>query len=79
MLKEELPFRCQPNTLGIAQKEAGMESVFQLLDGFADGGLADVKLLGCLGKTSGFGNFIKNVISRQWIVHGISFLIIYNL
>ena len=36
MLKEELPFRCQPNTLGIAQKEAGMESVFQLLDGFAD-------------------------------------------
>ena len=37
MLKEELPFRCQPNTLGIAQKEAGMESVFQLLDGFADG------------------------------------------
>lgn len=42
MLKEELPFRCQPNTLGIAQKEAGMESVFQLLDGFADGRLADI-------------------------------------
>ena len=51
-----------PAIADTAGKEAAAHAFLELLDGFADGGLADVKLLGSLGDIACVGYCIKNPI-----------------
>lgn len=62
MFKQHLSFLCQLYSSGITGKKRGMQAVFQFADRFADGRLADVKLLGSPGNISGHGYGIKNTI-----------------
>jgi len=47
VLKQKLSFCRELYASGAAGKQRGAQSVFQLPDGFADGGLADVQGCGC--------------------------------
>ena len=45
ILPQQFPLRCQDDTLGTADKEPDIQCLLQFFDGFAEGGLADKKLL----------------------------------
>ena len=62
MGEQEFSFRSHGHTPGAAGKKLGAEAFLQLLDGFADGGLADVQLLCRPGNIAGIGNGIENFI-----------------
>ena len=62
MLVEQLSLAGQYHAAGTAGKEAAADAFLELLDGFADGGLADVKLLGSLGDIACVGYRIKNPV-----------------
>ena len=62
MLEEDGSFSCELDSAGVSVEESGSEAFFKFADGFADGGLADVKLLGSLGDIACVGYRIKNPI-----------------
>ena len=61
-LEKNFSLRREGDAAGISFKERDAEITFQLLDGAADGGLADIQLFGRPGNVACFSNNIKNMI-----------------
>ena len=71
MSVEELPLFCEKNTARTSGKKFASQIFFQLLDGFADRRLADIKFLSSAGNISGVGNGIENPVRWQVLIHGL--------
>jgi hypothetical protein len=55
-------------------KKLGVEAILEFYDGFGNRGLRDIELFCSLRNISTVCNFVKDLVSREILIHDIAFL-----
>ena len=69
LFKKEVSVLGQRDAAGAAGEQSYLEGILQTADGFADGGLADIKFFGRLGNVSVQSCHVKDMVEGKILVH----------
>ena len=77
---KQLAVRRQGDAPAVAGEKAGLQVAFQLLDGLADSGLADIQRLCRGGDIARLSHFLKYLIQFQFYGHNVHpFISVYDV